>query len=152
MTKNKRTTGTHNYLENTTTWFPNFHVGSVQARGRARKGIWTLSQLVKQLFLWRFRLGNKRAEQRKKKIKKWKSENKGKSEKGGLCNWSLVSFQIRLLYSNTGGEWFQAADNGPTGSILTFSLVIDELAGWGQGLDLCTSQRALVVTAGGHLQ
>lgn len=38
-------------------------------------------------------------------------------------------FQIRLLYSNAGGKLFQAADNGPTGSILTFSLVIDELAG-----------------------
>lgn len=46
-----------------------------------------------------------------------------------LCNRRLVLFQIRLLYSNAGGEWFQAADNGPTGSILTFSLVIAELAG-----------------------
>lgn len=46
-----------------------------------------------------------------------------------LCNWMLVMFQIRLLYSDAGGAWFQAADNGPTGSILTFSLVIAELAG-----------------------
>ncbi len=38
-------------------------------------------------------------------------------------------FQIKLLYSDAGGEWFQAADNGPTGSILTFSLVIAEFAG-----------------------
>lgn len=45
-----------------------------------------------------------------------------------LCNRRLVWFQIRLLYSDAGGEWFQAADNGPTGSILTFSLVIAELA------------------------
>ncbi len=45
-----------------------------------------------------------------------------------LCNRSLL-FQIKLLYSDAGGEWFQAADNGPTESILTFSLVIAEFAG-----------------------
>lgn len=61
-----------------------------------------------------------------------KSEKVSEADRKGiewLSNRRLVLFRIRLLYSDAGGEWFQAADNGPTGSILTFSLVIAELAG-----------------------
>ena len=58
-----------------------------------------------------------------------KKKERGRQRMERLCNRRLVLFQIRLLYSDAGGEWFQAADNGPTGSILTFSVVIAELAG-----------------------
>lgn len=56
-----------------------------------------------------------------------------------------------IVTDEWGIQWFQAADGRPTGSILTFSLVIDELAGWGQGLALSVSQAAFAVMAGGHL-
>lgn len=69
------------------------------------------------------------------------TEEAGKEEnkkwEWGRQKSEALKFQIRLLYSDAGGEWFQAADNGPTESILTFSLVIAEFAGWGQWLDLC---------------
>lgn len=67
--------------------------------------------------------------ERKIYLKKKSESESDRKEMEWLCNRMLVMFQIRLLYSDAGGEWFQAADNGPTGSILTFSLVIAELAG-----------------------
>lgn len=79
-------------------------------------------------------------------------EGENKKWERGRQRSKALKFQIRLLYGDAGGEWFQAADNGPTESILTFSLVIAQFAGWGQRLDLRVSQSALVVTAGGHLQ
>lgn len=97
-----------------------------------RTGIWSPSLLVKQLFLKRSRLGN-RDRTNRDRGEKTKSEKvrtrQTKKKQEWLFSRAPFLFQIRLLYSNAGGEWFQAADNGPTGSILTFSLVIAELAG-----------------------
>lgn len=144
MIRNRGRTGTDYCLANTRTWFPNFYVGSAEAKRRARTGICWLSSCFSRGQDW----ATERGGAEKEKNKKWEQ---GRQNRKWLCNKRLVFLQIRFLYSDTGGEWFQAADNGPTGSILTFSLVIAELAGWGQGLDLCVSQPALVVTAGGHL-
>lgn len=75
--------------------FPTFMWGLLGLGGeREQEFALSLSLLIKQLFLWRSGLGN--GERTEKKIE-W------------LCNRRLVLFQIRLLYSDAGGERFQAA-------------------------------------------
>lgn len=52
-------------------------------------------------------MGNRDPEKPKEKKKKKKTKSESEADRVGLS-----SCKSRLLYSNAGGEWFQAADNG----------------------------------------
>lgn len=97
--------------------FPTFMWGLFRLRNR---NLVSLSVGEAAVLLWRSRLGNRDPKkQEKEKTKSFRGRQQSKA----------LKFQIRLLYGDAGGEWFQAADNGPTESILTFSLVIARFAG-----------------------
>lgn len=71
--------------------------------------------------LWRSRLGNR--DPKKQEKEKTKSESEADS---GV---RLSSSKSDCFIATRGVSGVQAADNGPTESILTFSLVIAQFAG-----------------------